>query len=134
MNQKSCQAIVITLRHKRIMRRRLVPPARKGENMNNTNIIANAAVAAGFLTEEEVANLISEGDDIPFHTCAVWKQMGLCPKIGARGYATNLWRKKDKHGDVNEEIGEKERDQKFYLAKAVLFHISQCIPIDQLPV
>lgn len=101
--------------------------------MNNMTIIANACVAAGFLTEDEINNLISEGQDIPFHTSAVWKKyFNMIPCKGQHGYETRIWRKKNNRNDVNEkEISEEERNREFYLTKAYLFHISQCVPITQ---
>ncbi len=98
--------------------------------MNNANIIIQAALNAGFYTESEMEALLEEGKMPEFHTYAIWKQMGLCPRKGTHGYETRLWRKKDKKSDINEEeVNEEERNCDFYLTKAFLFHISQCEPI-----
>ena len=103
--------------------------------MNNANIIIQAAIQAGYYTESEMKSLLEEGKVPEFHTYAVWKQMGLCPKKGEHGYEIRLWRKKVKRCDAKEvDIGEEENGREFYMTKAFLFHISQCIPIDQLPV
>ena len=94
--------------------------------MNNTQIIANEAVASGFFTEEEVAELVEEGKDIPFHTFAVWKAAGFVPKAGTHGWECRLWRKKNTKSNVDEnEATEEERKREFYLTKSFLFHISQ---------
>ena len=95
--------------------------------MNNMGIIAKEAVASGFFTEEEVVNLIEEGEDIPFHTYAVWKKMfGMVPKAGTHGWETRLWRRKNKKDDIEEkETSDDDKKRDFYLTKSFLFHISQ---------
>lgn len=99
--------------------------------MNNAMIIANEAVASGFYTEEEVKKLISEGRDIQFHTCAVWRdRYNMVPVKGSRGWETWLWRKKNKNSRTDKEESEKsEIGIDFYLARSFLFHITQCRPI-----
>ncbi len=104
--------------------------------MNNATIIANEAVASGFFTEEQIDELISEGQDIPFHTYSIWKKyFGMVPKKGSHGWECKLWRKKDRKSDVKEDdISEEERKRDFYLTKSFLFHSSQVETIaDQSP-
>ena len=100
--------------------------------MSNTQIIIEAAINSGFYNEMEIESLLKEGKMPEFHTYTVWKQMGFCPRKGAHGYETRLWRKKNKNSGTSEaEIGEDERNREFYLTKAFLFHVSQCVPINQ---
>ena len=92
--------------------------------MNNVQIIQNEAVASGYFTQDEVARLMSEGKDIPFHTYAVWRSLGFVPKKGEHGYETRLWKRRDRIKANDEEDAEDHGD--FYYVKSYLFHISQC--------
>lgn len=86
---------------------------KRGEKkMNNMQIIANEAVASGYFTEEEVSELIEEGKDIPFHTYAIWKSVGLVPKAGTHGWACRLWRKKKNKSEVDEQEATEEERKK----------------------
>lgn len=100
-------------------------PEQEGIEMNNANIIIQAAIQAGYYTESEIVTLLTEGKMPEFHTYTIWNQLGLCPKKGSHGYETRLWKKKKCTVKENDT----ECDQGFYLTKALLFHISQCEPI-----
>lgn len=103
--------------------------------MNNMQIIANEAVASGYFTEEEIEELIENGEDIPFHTYAIWKsRYGMVPKRNSKGWECRLWRKKDKKKvdeKETEEVSEEDRKNNFYLTKSFLFHISQLQKLEE---
>lgn len=93
--------------------------------MNNMQIIMNEAIASGYFTEDEVIKMIESGEDIPFHTYAVWKNNGMVPKSGSHGWECKLWRKKCKKEGDEKEMDSEEVNKDFYLTKSFLFHISQ---------
>lgn len=76
--------------------------------MKNIEIIAEAAVKAGILTDTEAQWKIDHNEEIPFHTASGWKQKGYVVKKGEEGTEVKLWKKKD-------------GEDKFYLAKAYLY-------------
>ena len=82
------------------------------------------AVASGYMSEDEVNQLMADGKDIPFHTFSAWKNKGLVPKEGSHGWETRLWRRKklSPSAKADTEI----KNQGFFLQKSFLFHISQC--------
>lgn len=89
--------------------------------MNNMQIIIDTAIANNIYTEEEIEEMLENGEDIPFHSFSVWKAMGYVPKKGSHGICTNLWRHKDsKKEDETEEVTE-ENKRSFYLTKTYLF-------------
>ena len=102
-------------------------------NVNNMEIIANEAVASGFFKKEEVEELLENGEDIPFHTYAIWKAAGFVPRAGVHGWECRLWRKKNKAKEETEEekASEEERKRDFYLTKSFLFHVSQVKRIEE---
>ena len=97
--------------------------------MNNSQIIMSEAVASGYMSEDEVNQLMADGKDIPFHTFSAWKKQGLVPKEGSHGWETRLWRRKkfNPSDSADAEI----KNQGFFLQKSFLFHISQCEEIDE---
>ena len=94
--------------------------------MNNSEIIANEAVASGFFTETEIEELTRSGQDIPFHTFAGWKARRMVPKSGSHGWETRLWKKKNQKKPGEEAAPDLDKNEGFYLAKSFLYHISQC--------
>ena len=89
--------------------------------MNNMQIIIETAIANNIYTEEEIEDMLENGEDIPFHSFSAWKAMGYVPKKGSHGICTNLWRHKDsKKEDETEEVTE-ENKRSFYLTKTYLF-------------
>lgn len=80
--------------------------------MKNEEIIAQAAVSAGLLTEEEAEKCVKAGTDIPLHTVQGWRRRGdFEVKEGEEPIEVKLWKKKENGG--------------FYLAKAYLYSREQ---------
>lgn len=81
--------------------------------MKNKEIIANAAVKAGILTEDEAKEAIKRNIDIPFHTVQGWNLHGSYRvRDGEEGIEVKLWKKKD-------------GEDKFYLTKSYLYRVEQ---------
>ena len=81
--------------------------------MKNREIIADAAVKAGILTQEEAKGMLDEGKYIPLHTIGGWRLRGEYKiKDGETGIEVKLWKRK-------------EDGTGFYLAKANLFREEQ---------
>lgn len=100
--------------------------------MTNAEIICNEAVASGFYTEEEVEELLSDGEMPKLHTYAFWKSIGFVPVAGSHGWPCKLWLKKKSKSEIDEqEASEEERKRDFYLTKSFLFHISQVQKIEE---
>jgi len=100
--------------------------------MDNNLLIANAAVAAGIMTQEEVELCIAGGREIPLHTLQGWALRGYKVRKGEHGIETRLWKKKNrKGGNPNEKDGsaaDPDGKAQFYLAKSYLFYKDQVIP------
>lgn len=80
--------------------------------MKNKDIIREAALKAGIITEEEARELEASGMEASFHTAASWKQKGYTIKDGETGTEVKLWKKK-------------EGGNSFYLARAYLYSAEQ---------
>lgn len=81
--------------------------------MKNKEIIANAAVKAGMLTEIEAKDAIERDIEISLHTVQGWNLHGSYRvRDGEEGIEVKLWKKK-------------EGENKFYLAKAYLYRLEQ---------
>ena len=91
--------------------------------MNNDAIIMQEALASGFFTEEELQSFLETGQEIPFHTYAVWKRKGMVPKAGSHGWQTRLWKRKS-----GMDEGFESDNNRFFLTKSFLFHETQCEP------
>ena len=87
--------------------------------MNNKKIIAQIAINQGIYSEEELEDMLSNGQEIPLHTYKGWKDRGMTVRKGERGLECKLWKKKTaKRNDKNKETSE---DEEFYLTKSYLF-------------
>lgn len=80
--------------------------------MKNKDIIREAAIKAGIITEKEAAELENAGTEIPFHTASGWRQKGYSVREGESGVEVKLWKRK-------------ETGEGFYLAKAYLYSFDQ---------
>lgn len=83
--------------------------------MKNKDIIREAAIKAGIITEEQAIELENEAIEIPFHTASGWKAKGYAVKEGETGMEVKLWKLKD-------------GDNRFYLTKAILYSKGQVEP------
>ena len=102
---------------------------RKDEAMKNEEIIAKIAISSGTLTEEEVGNMISAGQDIPLHTYKGWRDRGMTVRKGEHGLECKLWKLKIRKKAEGEEPA--ESDGQYYLTKSYLFNIDQVDPIGE---
>lgn len=81
--------------------------------MKNKEIIADAAVRAGILADEEAKDAFERGKDIPLHTLQGWNMRGNYRlREGEEGIEVKLWKKK-------------EGKNKFYLVKSYLYRLEQ---------
>ena len=82
--------------------------------MKNQEIIANAAVQIGLLSEDEAKRRVQVGEDIPLHTLQGWKLRGnYHVKEDAEPLEVKLWKRQE--------------DGRFYLAKAYLYSKGQMV-------
>ena len=82
--------------------------------MKNQEIIANAAVQIGLLSEDEARRRVQIGEDIPLHTLQGWKLRGnYCIKEDSDPIEVKLWKRQE--------------DGKFYLTKAYLYAENQML-------
>lgn len=82
--------------------------------MKNQEIIANAAVQIGLLSEDEAKRRVQVGEDIPLHTLQGWKLRGnYHVKEDAEPLEVKLWKRQE--------------DGRFYLAKAYLYSKEQMV-------
>lgn len=90
--------------------------------MTNDEIIRQAALDNGILTEMQLVELMDNGEDVPLHTLHGWAERGRKKGInykvrkGEHGIGVMLWKKKkSKNNNVIE----------FYKAEAYLFSDKQ---------
>lgn len=82
--------------------------------MKNQEIIANAAVQIGLLSEDEAKRRVQVGEDIPLHTLQGWKLRGnYHVKEDAEPLEVKLWKRQE--------------DGRFYLAKSYLYSKEQVL-------
>ena len=98
--------------------------------MNNEQIIASTAIAAGLYSENDVKRIIEESGELPLHSMLGWKHRSpkgfeYRVKKGEHGLECRLWQKrKKKDDDKSSEKPASDNDEasrNFYLAKTYLF-------------
>ena len=88
--------------------------------MTNFQLIANAAIADGLYTREEIIAHLEERGELPLHTFAEWKNRGFTVRKGEHAKLTcQIWKPRTKKEAAPEDDGEKQSG--FYLAKAFFF-------------
>ena len=91
--------------------------------MKNANLIMDAALKAGIYTQDEADRLMKENGQLPIHTAAAWRQLGMQVKTDEKpAFFVRLWRFRPAEGANDTDSG-------FYAARSAVYLQSQVEPI-----
>ena len=92
--------------------------------MDNSKIIAEAAISAGIFTEADVMAYTAAGMQLPLHTFQAWAEQGLIVQKGQHArMVAKIWKPTVKK---NKETGQEE--QGWILTPAYFFTSDQVAP------
>ncbi|MCD8324499.1 MAG: hypothetical protein LUC32_06075 [Clostridiales bacterium] len=94
--------------------------------MSNQEIIKQAAINAGVITEAQASEFATAGKEIPFHSYKGWKARGFKVKEGEEPTATvTLWQRSRNGNPEMETASPDTGSGKFYRHKTPLYTASQ---------